>query len=265
MVASGEAVLYQEPERSVTTRSGDQCVVALTNQWYLDYGEPGWKETVRNVLKGVRTYAEEVNNNFLTTLDWLHEHACSRVFGLGTLIPWDPKFMIESLSDSTIYMSYYTVAYLLQGGVVNGSTPGPLGIRPEQMTVAVWDYVFFGGDLPTTDIPPESLRFEIHIYAELFDTFGSKQGSCVESSATGTRWTCGCRARTSSRTTSPTSCTTTRPSGRSPAERELGRSHVAGPKPSDISSSTLRRSPLYSSLCVCVSHYGVVQLSKCTV
>ncbi|CAI8050221.1 Leucine--tRNA ligase, cytoplasmic, partial [Geodia barretti] len=158
MVASGEAVLYQEPERSVTTRSGDQCVVALTNQWYLDYGEPGWKETVRNVLKGVRTYAEEVNNNFLTTLDWLHEHACSRVFGLGTLIPWDPKFMIESLSDSTIYMSYYTVAYLLQGGVVNGSTPGPLGIRPEQMTVAVWDYVFFGGDLPTTDIPPESLR-----------------------------------------------------------------------------------------------------------
>ena len=37
--------------------------------------------------------------------------------------------MIESLSDSTIYMSYYAVAYLLQGGVVNGSTPGPLGIR----------------------------------------------------------------------------------------------------------------------------------------
>ena len=35
MVASGEAVLYQEPERTVTTRSGDQCVVALTNQWYV--------------------------------------------------------------------------------------------------------------------------------------------------------------------------------------------------------------------------------------
>ena len=33
MVASGEALLYQEPERAVTTRSGDQCVVALTDQW----------------------------------------------------------------------------------------------------------------------------------------------------------------------------------------------------------------------------------------
>ena len=33
MVAGGEAVLYQEPERTVITRSGDQCVVALTDQW----------------------------------------------------------------------------------------------------------------------------------------------------------------------------------------------------------------------------------------
>ena len=48
---------------------------------------------------------------------------------LGTRIPWDPQFMIEALSDSTIYMAYYTVAYLLQGGVVNGSQPGPLGVK----------------------------------------------------------------------------------------------------------------------------------------
>ena len=37
--------------------------------------------------------------------------------------------MTDSLSGSTIYMAYYTISYLLQGGVVNGSTPGPLGIR----------------------------------------------------------------------------------------------------------------------------------------
>jgi leucyl-tRNA synthetase len=29
---------------------------------------------------------------------------------------WDPQFLIESLSDSTIYMAYYTVAHLLQVG-----------------------------------------------------------------------------------------------------------------------------------------------------
>ena len=32
---------------------------------------------------------------------------------------------------------------------------------PEQMTVPVWDYVFYGGDLPQTDISPDALRLAI--------------------------------------------------------------------------------------------------------
>lgn len=47
----------------------------------------------------------------------------------GSKIPWDEQYLIESLSDSTIYMSYYTVAHLLQGGVVDGSQIGPAKIR----------------------------------------------------------------------------------------------------------------------------------------
>lgn len=48
---------------------------------------------------------------------------------IGTRLPWDEQWLIESLSDSTIYMAYYTVAHLLQGGVLNGQAPSPLGIR----------------------------------------------------------------------------------------------------------------------------------------
>ena len=33
MVDNNEAVLYQEPERTVISRSGDRCVVALCDQW----------------------------------------------------------------------------------------------------------------------------------------------------------------------------------------------------------------------------------------
>ena len=79
------------------------------------------------------SYSDEARNNFESTLDWLHEHACSRSYGLGTKIPWDPQYVIESLSDSTIYMAYYTVAHLLQGGVVDGSEIGPLGIKYDVM------------------------------------------------------------------------------------------------------------------------------------
>ena len=46
---------------------------------------------------------------YVNTLNWLGNWACSRSFGLGTRVPWDEQFVVESLSDSTIYMSYYTV------------------------------------------------------------------------------------------------------------------------------------------------------------
>ena len=47
----------------------------------------------------------------------------------GSKLPWDPQYLIESLSDSTIYMAYYTVAHLLQAHAFDGSKGGLLGIR----------------------------------------------------------------------------------------------------------------------------------------
>jgi leucyl-tRNA synthetase len=60
-------------------------VVALCDQWYLDYGEEHWKAQVVKVLNGMNTYHDEVKKNFMATLHWLHEYACSRTYGLGQL------------------------------------------------------------------------------------------------------------------------------------------------------------------------------------
>ncbi|RXN26704.1 leucine--tRNA cytoplasmic [Labeo rohita] len=159
MVEKGEAMIYMEPEKQVLSRSADECVVALCDQWYLDYGNEEWKKQAMGVLEALETFCDETRKNFEATLDWLQEHACSRTYGLGTRLPWDEQWLIESLSDSTIYMAYYTVAHLLQGGVLNGQGPSPLGIRPEQMTRDVWDYIFFKtAPLPKTDIPEEHLQ-----------------------------------------------------------------------------------------------------------
>jgi leucyl-tRNA synthetase len=43
LIKTGEAFVYNEPEGLVMSRSGDECVVALCDQWYLDYGETEWK------------------------------------------------------------------------------------------------------------------------------------------------------------------------------------------------------------------------------
>lgn len=43
-------MIYYEPEKQVVTRSGDEAVVSLCNQWYLDYGNNEWKAQAREAL-----------------------------------------------------------------------------------------------------------------------------------------------------------------------------------------------------------------------
>ncbi|KAG0084434.1 cytosolic leucyl tRNA synthetase [Podila epicladia] len=159
LIEAGEAVPYNEPENLVMSRSGEECVVALMDQWYLDYGESEWRAQAEECLKNMNVYTEETRNAFEKNLAWLNQWACARSYGLGTRLPWDHNFLVESLSDSTIYMAYYTIASLLQGGSIDGSVPGPLGIRAEQMTDQAFEYIFAEGPFPTdSDIPHASLE-----------------------------------------------------------------------------------------------------------
>ncbi|XP_046652789.1 leucine--tRNA ligase, cytoplasmic-like [Daphnia pulicaria] len=158
MIEAAQAVVYMEPEKTIISRSGDECVVALCDQWYLDYGKGVWRERTTEALAKTETYHDEVRKNFTATLDWLKEHACSRTYGLGSKLPWDEKWLIESLSDSTIYMAYYTVAHLLQGNTFDGRGENALGIKADQMTPEVWDFIFFKeASPPKTTIPQEKL------------------------------------------------------------------------------------------------------------
>ncbi|CAF2204260.1 unnamed protein product [Rotaria magnacalcarata] len=161
LITDGQACVYYEPERKVLSRSNDECVVALVDQWFLDYGNANWKQEVKHALDKMNVYHAETRNQFEGVLSWLHEHACSRSYGLGTKLPWDEQYLIESLSDSTIYMAYYTVAHLLQEpDSFNGEKLGPAHIHPSQLTIEVWDYIFFperSYSSLTTDIPRKIL------------------------------------------------------------------------------------------------------------
>lgn len=46
------------------SRSGDECVVALTDQWYLIYGEEQWQADTVAALEKMECYGEEAKNGF---------------------------------------------------------------------------------------------------------------------------------------------------------------------------------------------------------
>lgn len=157
LIAEKVAFIYSEPEGLVISRSGDECIVALCDQWYIDYGEEDWKQEAKKCLSKMKTYGDETRHALEKTLEWLNQWACSRSYGLGSRLPWDTQYLVESLTDSTIYMSYYTVAHLLHEDIM-GIKKGPANIEAQDMTDDVWDYIFCRGSKPNTKIPISTLN-----------------------------------------------------------------------------------------------------------
>ncbi|MFQ5553056.1 MAG: leucine--tRNA ligase, partial [Thermoplasmata archaeon] len=139
MLADGDADLLFEPSGPVVCRCLTPAVVKVVeDQWFLAYGEPAWKARVHELLETLTLYPEAIRKQFHHVIDWLRDWACTHHQGLGTRLPWDESWVIESLSDSTIYMAYYTVAHILQNGQVD----------PNRLGDALFDYVFLGQGNP---------------------------------------------------------------------------------------------------------------------
>jgi len=106
-----EADTMLELIKPVKCRCGADCVVKLLNdQWFINYSDPNWKSQTHECINSMQLVPDEIRTEFDYTVDWLKERACARKSGLGTRLPWDEEWIIESLSDSVIYMAYYIIA-----------------------------------------------------------------------------------------------------------------------------------------------------------
>lgn len=123
----------------VICRCTTRChVKILENQWFLKFSDENWKNNVRRCLSKMEIYPEEARNNFENTIDWLKDKACTRKTGLGTPLPWDKEWIVETLSDSTIYMAYYTISRIIKKNK----------IKADKLTDETFDFVFLGkGDI----------------------------------------------------------------------------------------------------------------------
>lgn len=88
------------------------CVVKPLVQWYIDYANPEWKAKTIDCVNSMKL-TRPVKNGLLDTIDWIKEWGVSRPFGLGTKLPTYNNYLIDSLSDSTIYPAYYTISNIL--------------------------------------------------------------------------------------------------------------------------------------------------------
>jgi len=126
--------MYDLPQ-PVTCRCLKPCIVkVLEGQWFLKYSDSEWKNRTKEALNRTTICPETATPWFFSTIDWLKDWPCARKSGLGTPLPWKKEWIIETLSDSTIYMAFYTINKHIK----------QYNITPEQLAPEVFDYIFYG-------------------------------------------------------------------------------------------------------------------------
>ena len=132
-------ILLELTNTPVKCRCGAECVVKLlSNQWFLDYSNKDWKDKAHTCFEKMNVFPNEIRPEFDQVLDWLRERACARQHGLGTKVPWDKEWLVESLADSVIYMAFYIISKYVNKKEIDGN----------ELTDEFFDYVFYGKNDP---------------------------------------------------------------------------------------------------------------------
>ena len=114
----------------VVSRSGGKVIVSLQDSWFLRYDDEEWRGEAEKLLDRMDIIPEERREEYEDTIDWLEKWPAIRNYGLGTPMPFDKDFIVEPLSDSTIYMAFYTIRHIIED------------VDSEKLRPEFFDYVF---------------------------------------------------------------------------------------------------------------------------
>ena len=139
LIAKGFATQFYQATGKVVCRCLTECIIkVVSDQWFMEYNDKDWKKITHECLDNIQLYPEKVRKQFDYVLDWLHHWACTREFGLGTKLPWDHTWVVESLSDSTIQMAYATISKYLQHPEMFGINESSIDLLDDKF----FNYIF---------------------------------------------------------------------------------------------------------------------------
>lgn len=126
---------FYETSRRAETRGGDKVIVAnLDGQWFLNYKEGEIKQKAYDLVDNLEYKPQKLAETQKGYLKWVEMRPCARRRGIGTPLPYDESWVIEPLSDSTIYQMLYLIHHIIERE----------NIKPEQLSLEVLDYVYLG-------------------------------------------------------------------------------------------------------------------------
>lgn len=131
--------IYETSTKGLCRCGGDVVVAIEPGQYFLNYGDERWKTKAFELLDRLAIIPEMYRTQFIQTFEWLDQRPCVRRRGLGTEFPFSKEhWIIEPLSDSTIYMALYTIIKHIRN------------CDPHALKPSLFDHVFLGtGNIAT--------------------------------------------------------------------------------------------------------------------
>jgi leucyl-tRNA synthetase len=151
--------LFYETSRRAVTRAGTPVIVAnLDGQWFLDYSADETKQKAFTLLDEMTFLPESLKKTQQGYLEWVQKRPCARKRGIGTPLPGAEDWVVEPLSDSTIYQMYYLFAQHLTSG----------GLQVDDLTDDFFNYIFSMADLTAPSEIATKIKSEVD-YWQSFD------------------------------------------------------------------------------------------------
>ena len=168
----GKADVFHDLSEEVICRCGSPVVIKrIDDQWFIRYSDQELTERSKEQAREMKVYPQEYHQNLPATLDWFGDRACARLGNwLGSKFPFDSKWTIEPISDSTLYPAYYIVSKF-----INNKT-----IAVNDLTEEFFDYVFLGkGEVGEKRESWKQIKEEFDYFYPLDINLGGKEHKTV--------------------------------------------------------------------------------------
>jgi leucyl-tRNA synthetase len=136
LIGQNLASTMKEFSEEVICRCKEHVVIKqIPDQWFIKYSDYMLTKDSKEFVDQMNIYPIEYKDELPKILDWFDDRAVIRKGSwLGTEFPYKKDWIIEPISDSTLYPLYYIIAKFVNAGKISA----------DEMDDAFFDYVFLG-------------------------------------------------------------------------------------------------------------------------
>lgn len=171
LTEENHASYFYDLTEEVICRCGARVLIKrLEDQWFIQYSSHELKEKAKHHTKGMHITPLEYKQNLPQIIDWFDDRACARLGNwLGTKLPFDKKWIVEPIADSTLYPIFYIIA----------KYANLKKLKPSQCTPEFFDFVLLNKTTRNAPALWKKIQQEVKYFYPLDINLGGKEHQTV--------------------------------------------------------------------------------------